>query len=614
MKFSDIKKISSFYESNIFDKWISAEKMYYGDVSEREWMIDTNWQSNISCWILQRIVKTFNAHLYDNTINFNVIGNTEKDNQKADAVDFILTWAFQVAGTKPVMFEILNDALLLWEWYGRIEYEYKEDKVDFITPSWKKSYTTRQKNNPTLRYVSPFDIMVDPWATSWKDARYVIERNIVSVDNINEKYKAFFQLDEKQIEDFKWNSTYLFNKDYNLQKNKIIFNAGSISDINDVNSWYTFDKNYYLEIVEVWTDSKLTIYVNGNKVYEDINPYPLKKKPYIQIMFSKENGIARWTWLYQSLKYLETTGNAIINNYLDNLKLKTIPAFVRVVWPNSLDSIDTVLNITPWSVNNVEDPNTIQPLQLGNANPELLNTFQFLLNEAFMIAWVNEIVMGSTLQKVDRSAASTMWRVQWFKTRMLPLFDSINDAMWDIAEMWLAMIIAYNSDWKNNNIEARIFDDKTKKAQFKQIKLEDIEWQFDVIFNSMAMKNALKEVALQKQMQLFQIAWQMPIDPNTKTPIFDFTSLAKDIVNTMDLPTNVIWDKKKSEKIQKQQQLQQQLAQQQTQQQTQQQAQQWPQQNPSVNQMQQADNTATQQAKPNESWTNMLQKALNFNW
>jgi len=60
----------------------------------------------------------------------------------------------------------------------------------------------------------------------------------------------------------------------------------------------------------------------------------------------------------------------------------------------------------------VEDPNVIQPLQLGNANPDLLTTFQFLLNEAFMLAGVNEIVMGATLQKVDRSAASTMSRVQ----------------------------------------------------------------------------------------------------------------------------------------------------------------------------------------------------------
>ena len=613
MEFKDIRKIASFYENNIFKKWIEAEKMYYGDVSEREQHIES-WQSNISSNILQRIVKTFNSHLYDNTVNFNVVWNTEEDNKKAEAVQFVLTRAFQVSNTKPVMYEILNDALLLWEWYWRIEYEYSEDKVEFITPTGKRKFTMRKRNNPTLRYVSPFDILVDPWATSWRDARYIIERNIVSVNNINTKYKAFFQLTKKQIEDFKDNATYLFIQDYNFVKNEIIFKSNTINNINNVNTQYTFNKDYYLEVIEVWTDDTLTIYVNWNKVYEDINPYPLKRKPYIQIMYSKENGIARWTWLYNSLKDIEKTGNAIVNNYLDNLKLKTLPAFVRVAWPNAWDSVNNVLDLKPWGITDVEDPNSIQPLQLGNASPDLLSTFQFLLNEAFMLAGVNEIVMGATLQKVDRSAASTMSRVQWFKTRMLPLFDSINDAMWDIAEMWLAMVIAYNSDWKNNNIEARIFDDKTKKAQFKQIKLEDIEWQFDVIFNSMAMKNALKEVALQKQMQLFQIAWQMPIDPNTKTPIFDFTSLAKDIVNTMDLPTNVIWDKKKSEKIQKQQQLQQQLAQQQTQQQTQQQAQQWPQQNPSVNQMQQADNTATQQAKPNESWTNMLQKALNFNW
>lgn len=608
MDFSKLKNIADFYENNIFKKWMSAERMYYWDVSEREEFIDSSWQSNVSSGILKRITKTFNAHLYDNTISFNVTWNNENDNKKAAAVNFILTRAFQVAKTKPIMFEILNDALLLWEGYGRMEYDYGDEKVEFMTPTGKKSYTTKKKNNPKLRYVSPFDVMVDPWASSWEEARYIIERNVVSVDTINQKYQAFFEVNDKDIEKFKWNATYLFEKDYNMQKNKIMYDANWLQDIQDVNAEYTFDKNIYLEVVEVWTDTNLTIYVNWHKMYEDINPYPLKKKPYVQIMFSKENGVARWTWLYDLLKDVETTGNAVLNNYLDNLKLKTIPSFVRVTWPN-LDSIDSVLDIAPWSVNNVEDPNALQPLNLGNANPQLLDTFQFLLQEAFMIAWVNEIVMGATLQKVDRSAASTMSRVQWFKTRMLQLFDSINDAMSDVAEMWLAMIIAYNAEWKENQIEAKVFDSTNKKTEFKKIKLEELEWQFDIIFDSLAMKNALKEIALQKQMQLFQVAWQLPTDPNTQKPIFDFTELAKNIVWSMDLSQDVLWNEKDAERIKEEIKKEQVIQWQWNPA--------WPQSwwvpNTTVDQMEWADRRAEQQAGDNETATDMLQSALNFN-
>lgn len=607
MDFANIQQIASYYESNIYKKWIEWVKMYYQDMTEREQYLTWDWQSNVSCWILNRVVNTFAAHLYDNSIKFNVVWNTEKDNKKAKAVQDVLTWSFQVSNSKQVMYEILNDALLLWEWYWRMEYEYVEDKVEFITPTGKKRYTTRKKNNPKLRYVSPFDIMIDPGATSWKDARYIIERNIVPVNSINEKYWIYFKLTDKQIDKLKNDAVYLFSRDYNLEKNKIIYNSAWVSDINAVNSWYTFDKNYYLEVVEVWTDDKLSIYVNWHKLYDDINPYPLKKKPYIQIVFNKVNGLVRWIWLYNLLSNIELTGNTILNVYLDNLKLKTIPAFVRVVWPNSLDTLDTVLDIEPWKVIPVEDPNAVQPLQLWNADPQLLTSFQFLLQEAFMIAGVNEIVMGSTLQKVDRSAASTISRVQWFKTRMLPLFDSINDAMWDIAEMWLAMIIAYNSDWSKNSLEVRIFDDVSKKTVFKQIKLEDLEWQFDVIFDSMAMKNALKEIALQKQMQLLQLAGQIPVDPNTQEPLFNFKELIKHIIDNMDLSSDVLLDEKKSKKI-KQQLLEQQLAMQ-----WQVLPSQWNN-NQDVEQMQKADETTQQQAQPNESWTDMLQKALNFNW
>jgi len=83
----------------------------------------------------------------------------------------------------------------------------------------------------------------------------------------------------------------------------------------------------------------------------------------------------------------------------------------------------------------------------------------------------------------------------------------------------------------------------------------------------MAMKNALKEIALQKQMQLLQMASQLPIDPNTKQPLFDFTELAKHIVNTMDLPPNVLYnDEKLKQQMAQNQQMEQQAAQQQAQQ------------------------------------------------
>jgi len=46
--------------------------------------------------------------------------------------------------------------------------------------------------------------------------------------------------------------------------------------------------------------------------------------------------------------------------------------------------------------------------------------------------------------KVDRSATSSAGRIESFKARALNFYDSINQALGRIAELWLGMIVAYN--------------------------------------------------------------------------------------------------------------------------------------------------------------------------
>lgn len=86
-----------------------------------------------------------------------------------------------------------------------------------------------------------------------------------------------------------------------------------------------------------------------------------------------------------------------------------------------------------------------------------------------MIAGINEIVMGAPLIKVDRSATSTTGRIQGFKSRMMELFDSINDAFANMGEMRLGMMVSMDIK------KVHFFDEETKKTVYKDITIDDIK-------------------------------------------------------------------------------------------------------------------------------------------
>ena len=320
----------------------------------------------------------------------------------------------------------------------------------------------------------------------------------------------------------KWK--YLFDTDWLIAKNDALYNSTVDDYIED--DTLSFDKNKYFEVVEYWEDNILKVWVNGYKLYEWTNPLPIKKIPFIQLTFLQEPWTPRWTWLAYQLTHIEQMWTGAINAFLDDMKLKTTPVYKRRVWVNPVKWQNNVLDINPWQTIFVEDPNDLMVMELGRLNYDIQNIYQFLLNEAMMIAGVNDIVMWWPLMKVDRSATSTSGRIESFKARTLTFFDSINRNLWYIAEMWLSMIIAYNEWWE---FTYKVFDDEQKQTVFNTIKLEDIAWQFDIIFDTQQLKSAMRDVALQKKLNFLQVASQLAVDPITQQPVVDLKKLIEKI-------------------------------------------------------------------------------------
>lgn len=551
MNFNDLRNLVNHYEQSVFPKMLSYYKKYYWDLSERKQYIK-DWQSNQPAKILARIVDTFWSRIYDNKFKFYISPNNDKDVKLANTVKDLLTWAMQVSNLRRKFWLTAKDALITGEGYWRIKYTIKREKVEYINPNkWKKEFYMKDLQYPDYTYISPFNIMVDPTAPTFDDARYVVYRRVMTPEQVKSEY-SWLGIKE-DVRKFIWQGEYLYITDWLLLKNNSLY-PSSVINIDTDNNTISFDPKKYVEVIEYWEDDRLIIYINWQKIYEWDNPLPIKKIPFIQTTYIAEPWSPRGLGLGFQLEHIEDIWTAITNAFIDDMKLKSIPVYKRKVGMNPLTNQNLEIDIKPWDTIMVEDENDLTVMELWRLNYDLQNLYNFLLNEAMMIAGVNDIVMWGPLQKVDRSATSTSWRIESFKARTLNFFDSINISLWKIAEHWLAMIIAYNKGWK---FKFKVFDENKKKTFFETIKLEDIEWQFDIIFDTQALKSALRDVALQKKMNFLQIAWSLAVDPISRQPIIDLKKLVQEIGYDLDLPDVLITEaqlKQQQQQLMEQQQ------------------------------------------------------------
>lgn len=564
-KWQRVKQIFNYYESNVRPKWIKDYQSYAWDMSPRKQYIDTTWQSNISSWITKKTIKTFFAHIYDNLIKFYVwwASEAQEDKEKADLVEQYLIRTYSVSKTKRYLHTQILDALIIGEWYGKVGFSTRQKEKKYIVPKYDEKWNiisgemkTKKifKQNGTYEYISPFELLNDPAGKDPYNTTMKIRRILLPQQKLKDKYGMFFSLNDKDVEEIIRNPHEFSSKDRTFQRNQILVQDW-ITDISSYNSTYAFEKSKYVEVVEVWLDDdkdwKLEIYVNGYTAYDNINPYPLEEDPFTYLFFSLEWGTIRGTWLASLLRPYDDMASAFLNAYIDDLKIKSNPVLLKVAGKSQIYSTDNeVSSFFPGKIITVEDVNQLQPLELWNANIQVIDLVNFLENAAFMAAGINEIVMGSPLawSKIPRVAGDVTNRVQWFKVRMLSLFDSLNDVMSKVGKFWTGLGNIY---MKPGTI-MKIFNDEEKAWTWWKINPEDLDWEFDIIFDTEALKTAYKEIRIAQLTQFLSVVGNNAIDPSTGMPVINFSDMIRQLAQYLDLKSTFIYsDKEAVKKLEK---------------------------------------------------------------
>ena len=550
--------VKNFYSIHLWNKWASAYRNYFMYKLDRALLIK-DFQTNIKSPVVKMYVDAMWTWLYDNVINFRVVGRDREDQKKADDVKAFLERGFSASNSRMELMQAIKEALICWPGYLKIGFIDREKKIEYKKGLKKVSKVTKEQY-PFIRYVPVFNLFIDPTVKSFEESPYVFERNVMSVEAFNKYYGNYFNNDTRAIIKYALENPYYFSAyDYNKIKHAAFWDEREVKKFftdyveNNNNDWWTFDiftQNYlsfeknskYVEVIEYWSDEKHVTMVNGKVFLDEENPLPLKKKPYVDIEYNKAPWLAFGSGLGVTLEDIQNITDELLNLQMDNTKFQIAPMFQKLKWSDMFSQDADWLLYEPFKVVEVNTPEGMHRLELGSPEFTGVDMIQFLLQLWEMSEGLNSYSMWYQ-NKVERSATWVSALVQAFKSRLLPLVESMNQALAKIAEMWTATAVVMMDDM----IAIRQMG-KDGKPVFKDISIDDLVGKYDIEFDAQALKSATREIKRDQLLQLLNTAINWWVDPNTGEYFIDMRELWREIVDSFEMSQDLVMNSKEVNK------------------------------------------------------------------
>jgi len=543
--------IKDFYSKHLWNKRAQAYKNYFMYKIDRALKLK-DFQTNIKSPVVKMYTDAMWTWLYDNIINFRVIGRDREDQKKADDVKSFLEWGFSASSSRTELMAAVKEALICWPGYLKVWF-YNKDKTIKYKKGTKKITKVIKEQYPYVKYVPVFNIFIDPTSKSFKDSPYVFERNIISTSMFSDYYWKYFKDDKKVLNEALSNPNYFSSYDYNKIKHAAFWDETNVKKFFEQNadkSWSwdfdAFTQNYlalddsskFVEVIEYRSLDKYVIMVNGKVFYDWPNPLPVPGIPYADIEYNKAPWLAFGSGLGVNLNDIQSITDELLNLQLDNTKFQIAPMFQKIKGSDMFSQWRGTLEYEPFKVVDVNTPDGLKRVELWSPGFEWVNTIQFLLQLSEMSEWVNSYTLWYQ-NKVERSATWVSALVQAFKSRLLPLVESMNQALSVIAEMRLTTSLIMMDE----AIVLRSVGTDGAPS-FKDITIEDLLWKYDIEFDAQALKSASREVKRDQLLNLMNTAITWGMDPNTWEYFVDMRELWREILDNFEMPQNLVLSSK----------------------------------------------------------------------
>lgn len=510
--------------------------MYQGDRSAELSKTDEKWRSNLKSPITNMFQNKIHNQILnaDRRYSATYTGTKFQDEDTAtqattemiERADFI----FSKDDTQSASNGAIFDAELLWRGISRLAYKYiKRDRKYLNKDGAGTKTATYKEDRPFLYYVSPYNFFIDRAATTKKNARFIIERRLLSDDMINVDYKIYgisITTDIKKKLDLA--KSYVISKDYeSIKKNIPIYNTDELRDIVDDDRFNI--RNPLREVFEVHTLDTISIYINEEYMWTFAQLWPNPNFKYYITKFKENPWVMRSLGIGHVVEPVQDMYDKITNLRLDNVMLSVNKIFLTESDMNIFGNSKR-MKAKPGDVIKVTDVNTFKTLEMWEIKESAYRETDVMFSLAQGTTWVSNYWLWMQ-NKVERVAGATDMMQETQDSQIKPLLDSIRTNMAEIMKDMLIYTLAYTDI---DVIDKVLGPDNILKTLDVNDLVNDFEFDYNIDSN----KKKYDAVTRTQYLDVLKITSWL-VDVNGR-PVVNLRGILEKVRDSLDLDSTTL--------------------------------------------------------------------------
>lgn len=446
--------------------------------AKRDEQGEEEWKSNIYIPMTTSIIEAQLAEIINQDMMPWVIARGAEDEPKAEVMNAILQYTWDISKSNVAMFQILKDTLIHGTGIG-MEYFWREPRT--ITLSNGKTKDILEFDDTYLQPIKLEDFYVDERAQTFfgpKGAKDAIWRNIMDYDD----FRTFFN---GKV----WNP---------------LGNAQFVRPGGDTN-FYEFykpperlDHSREVEVLWYWNkpDDKFIVVANDVVVRNEPNPYKHKQLPFVRAVdiFRPYQFYGKGECeLTESLQEEKNTLRRMIidRNHLDIDK--------PILTSDTLTIEDEDAMAAPHRIIPVGDVNQIKFPEYSDVPKSVFMTLEMLTDDTVRVTGMDE--RQQSVSTAGTATEAAILKEATLKRLNMKMWHIKNDTLVDVGRLRVANIMQFYSQPKLEEIAGESMVEKVKakgrlvmsdgkafEAKYRNIRLQD---------QKMAINNVTKQPTIQ---------------------------------------------------------------------------------------------------------------------
>ncbi len=506
--------------------WNKSYQYYRGNNndSEDEYFIPETYTSVET--ILPRLVSDF---LNTRKSIVSVEGRNIEDHGKAEVVEALLGYSFQRDNLGIKLVDFYRQALIYGTAVGKVYWDYKpttkkqlqmaQDEFGSIEYFHAETHYL-EKDDPCFEVIPIYDFYVDPAATSIADARYCVQRKLMTRKEI-EELADLGVFDKDAVEELPEEGAGEEESGKRLDRSYSNFTTDEIS--GGIPGKF--------EILEYWEDDRVIVVAERRYVLRDEeNPYWHRKKPFVAATFSPLPFEFYGQGVPEVMEDLQKILNDLANSRLQNIKLVVNRMWLMAI--GAVDKRDLVSKpggIIP--VNSQEFDKAIRPLPTPDVTSSAYNEQEIIQQAIQNATGASDYVRGNASDiSPNQTATEVMKKTEMASSRFAFVFRLMADqSIKEIARLFMSLLQQYMTEEKS----IKILDKRV--VEFRTITPIDIQGEFDFV-PSVDPTHADEQERRDNLMQFYGLTTQNPM----LTQMINFRKIVEEIAESLDIDAEAL--------------------------------------------------------------------------